>query len=455
MTTPANEGATTAPPSPPPGVVPPMTEPDRDSRSALDRQALDYHEFPRPGKTEVVSTKPVATQRDLSLAYTPGVAAPCLRIEKDPEAAYRYTNKGNLVAVVTNGTAVLGLGNIGPLAGKPVMEGKGVLFKRLAGVDVFDIEVDAPTVDALVDTVRRIAPTFGGINLEDVKAPECFEVERRLVEALDIPVFHDDQHGTAIIAGAALVNACELVGKRIGDLRIVVSGAGAAGIACANMFVRLGATRANFLFVDSKGVIWKGRREGMNGDKEQVAADTPCRTLADAMRGADAFLGVSSADVLKADMVRSMAPRPIVFALANPDPEIPYPVAVAARDDLVMATGRSDYPNQVNNALCFPFLFRGALDVRARRISDGMKIAAAHALAALAKEPVPESVCTAYGGGRLSFGREYLIPKPLDPRLLTCVAPAVAHAAIEDGTARTRTLDRVAYLARLEALIPR
>jgi len=450
LATPRDDAATAAP-SP---LVPPLTEPDRDSRSALDRQALDYHEYPRPGKTEVVSTKPVATQRDLSLAYTPGVAAPCLRIEKDPDAAYRYTNKGNLVAVVTNGTAVLGLGNIGPLAGKPVMEGKGVLFKRLAGVDVFDIEVDAPTVDALVDTVRRIAPTFGGINLEDIKAPECFEVERRLIEALDIPVFHDDQHGTAIIAGAALLNACELVGKRIGDLRLVISGAGAAGIACADMFVRLGATRANFLFVDSKGVIWRGRREGMNGDKERIAAETPCRTLSHAMEGADAFLGVSSAGVVKPEMVRSMGQRPIVFALANPDPEIAYPDAVAVRDDLVMATGRSDYPNQVNNALCFPFLFRGALDVRARRISDGMKSAAALAIAALAKDPVPDSVCRAYAGERLSFGRTYLIPKPLDTRLLACVAPAVAEAAIADGSARLTKFDRSAYVARLATLVP-
>jgi malate dehydrogenase (oxaloacetate-decarboxylating)(NADP+) len=436
-------------------VPPPLTEPTRASAAAAksaDQAALDYHEWPRPGKTEVVATKPVATQRDLSLAYTPGVAVPCLRIEKDPECAYRYTNKGNLVAVVSNGTAVLGLGNIGPLAGKPVMEGKGVLFKRLAGIDVFDIEVDAPTVDALVDTVRRIAPTFGGINLEDVKAPECFEVERRLIELLDIPVFHDDQHGTAIISGAALLNACEVAGKRVHDVRVVILGAGAAGIACAEMFCTLGADRAKFLFVDSKGVVWRGRKDGMNAEKERVAADTRCRTLADAMRGADMFLGVSGPNLVTPDMVRSMAPRPIVFALANPDPEIPYPDAVAARDDVIMATGRSDFPNQVNNALCFPFLFRGALDVRARRISGPMKIAAARALAALAKEPVPETVCRAYDGERLAFGPTYLIPKPLDPRVLLRVAPAVAEAAISDGSSSMRSFDRAAYIRRLERL---
>jgi malate dehydrogenase (oxaloacetate-decarboxylating)(NADP+) len=439
--------AAAAPPAPPP---PPAATPNP---SRIEELALDYHENPRPGKTEVVSTKPVATQHDLSLAYTPGVAAPCLRIQDDPDLAYRYTNKGNLVAVVTNGTAVLGLGNIGPLAGKPVMEGKGVLFKKFAGIDVFDIEVDAPTVDALVETVRRIAPTFGGINLEDVKAPECFEVEARLEKLLDIPVFHDDQHGTAIIGGAALVNACEVAGKALADCRIVILGAGAAGISCAQMFETLGADRKKMLFVDSKGVVWKGRKEGMNAEKEKIAVDTPRRTLSDALEGADVFLGVSGPNLVTKAMVRSMAPRPIVFALANPDPEIPYPEAMAARDDVIMATGRSDFPNQVNNALCFPFLFRGALDVRARRISPGMKVAAARALAALTKEEVPEGVCEAYGGARLSFGPLYLIPKPFDPRVLLWVAPAVAEAAVADGSARVTTFDRDAYLRRLERLL--
>jgi malate dehydrogenase (oxaloacetate-decarboxylating)(NADP+) len=421
--------------------------------SLLERQTLEYHEHPRPGKTGVVSTKPVLTQHDLSLAYTPGVAIPCLRVQADPDEAYRFTNRGNLVAVVTNGTAVLGLGNIGALAGKPVMEGKAVLFKKFAGIDVFDVEVDAPDVDSLVETVRRIAPTFGGINLEDVKAPECFEVEKRLKDLLDIPVFHDDQHGTAIIAGAALLNALEVARKDLGAVRIVVAGAGAAGISCAEMFVTLGADRSRILFVDSKGVVWKGRREGMNAEKERIAADTPLRTLADALRGADVFLGVSGPNLVSRDMVRSMAERPVVFALANPDPEIPYPEAVAARPDAIVATGRSDYPNQVNNALCFPFLFRGALDVRARRVSPGMMVAASRALAALAKEEVPDSVCEAYGGERLRFGPKYLIPKPFDPRVLLWVSPAVAEAAVEDGSARVETFDRDAYVRRLEALL--
>ncbi len=415
----------------------------------LRREALAYHEFPRPGKTEVVSTKPVATPYDLSLAYTPGVAVPCLEIERDAELAYRYTNKGNLVAVLTNGTAILGLGDIGSLAGKPVMEGKGVLFKKFAGIDVFDIEVDADDPDDLVETVARIAPTFGGINLEDIKAPECFEVERRLIERLDIPVFHDDQHGTAIVSGAALVNAADVAGKRLHDLRIVILGAGAAGISCAEMFERLGADRAKFVFVDSKGVVWKGRTEGMNDEKRRIAVDTKARTLSDALAGADMFLGVSGPNLVTAAQLRLMAPRPIVFALANPDPEIPYPAAVAARDDVIMATGRSDFPNQVNNALCFPFLFRGALDVRARRITDGMKVAAARALSDLAREPVPASVRAVYGGGELSFGAGYLLPKPLDPRVLHAVAPAVAEAAIRDGVARVTSFDRVAYLREL------
>jgi malate dehydrogenase (oxaloacetate-decarboxylating)(NADP+) len=420
---------------------------------SLDRDALDYHEFPRPGKLEVVPSKSLASQRDLSLAYTPGVAVPCLKIQKDPDLAYRYTNRGNLVAVITNGTAVLGLGNIGTLAGKPVMEGKAVLFKKFAGIDVFDIEVDATGIDEFVETVRRIAPTFGGINLEDVKAPECFEIERRLMEALDIPVFHDDQHGTAVISSAALLNACEIAGKDLRDLRIVVSGAGAAGISCIEMYVEMGADRSKVVFCDSKGVVWKGRREGMNAEKEKIAVDTKLRTLAQAMVGADLFLGVSGPNLVTAEMVRSMAERPIVFAMANPDPEIAYPDAVAARDDVIMATGRSDYPNQVNNVLCFPFIFRGALDVRARRISPAMRVAAARALAALAKEDVPESVIEAYGGAPLTFGPTYLIPKPFDHRVLLWVAPAVAEAAVRDGSARVKQFDLETYRRSLEAYL--
>jgi malate dehydrogenase (oxaloacetate-decarboxylating)(NADP+) len=422
----------------------------KNPESSFDRQVLEYHEQPRPGKLEVVPTKSLATQHELSLAYTPGVALPCKRIEKSPDDAYRWTNKGNLVAVITNGTAVLGLGDIGALAGKPVMEGKAVLFKMFAGIDVFDIEVDEKGVDAFVDTVRRIAPTFGGINLEDVKAPECFEIERRLKEALDIPVFHDDQHGTAIIAGAALLNAVEIAGKRLQDLRIVVSGAGAAGIACIDMFASLGVDRAKVVFADSKGVVWKGRKVGMNAEKERIAADTPHRTLAEALVGADLFLGLSGPNLVTQDMVRSMAPRPIVFAMANPDPEITYPDAVAARDDVLMATGRSDYPNQVNNVLCFPFMFRGALDVGARRITESMKLAAAQALAALTREEVPESVTEVYGGEELRFGPRYLIPKPFDHRVLLWVAPAVAAAAVAEGNARVKDLDVEAYRRSLE-----
>jgi malate dehydrogenase (oxaloacetate-decarboxylating)(NADP+) len=423
-----------------------MTTPQQ----SLERDTLAYHEFPRPGKLEVVPSKSLASQRELSLAYTPGVAIPCLKIQKDADLAYRYTNKGNLVAVITNGTAILGLGNIGTLAGKPVMEGKAVLFKKFAGIDVFDIEMDAPGIDEFVDTVARIAPTFGGINLEDVKAPECFEIERRLMERLDIPVFHDDQHGTAVISAAALMNACEIAGKDIHDLRIVVSGAGAAGISCIDMYVALGADRSKVVFCDSKGVVWKGRKEGMNPEKERIAVDTKLRTLAQAMVGADLFLGVSGPNLVTPEMVRSMAPRPIVFAMANPDPEITYPDAVAARDDVIMATGRSDYPNQVNNVLCFPFVFRGALDVRARRISPAMKVAAARALAALTKEDVPESVIEAYGGTPLSFGPTYLIPKPFDHRVLTWVAPAVAQAAVEDGSSPLKAFDVEAYRRSLE-----
>jgi malate dehydrogenase (oxaloacetate-decarboxylating)(NADP+) len=422
----------------------------RSPNPTLVRQTLEYHEQPRPGKLEVVPTKSLATQHELSLAYTPGVAIPCTMIAEEPEGAYRWTNKGNLVAVITNGTAVLGLGDIGPLASKPVMEGKAVLFKMFAGIDVFDIEVDEKDPDEFVRTVERIAPTFGGINLEDIKAPECFEIERRLKESLPIPVFHDDQHGTAIIAGAALLNAAEVAGKRLHDLRIVVSGAGAAGIACIEMFGHLGIDRAKVVFSDSRGVVYRGRKDGMNAEKEKIAVDTPHRTLAEALVGADLFLGLSGPDLVTPDMVRSMAPRPIVFAMANPDPEIAYPDAVAARPDVIMATGRSDYPNQVNNVLCFPFMFRGALDVGARSITEGMKLAAARALAALTKEEVPDGVIEAYGGEALQFGPRYLIPKPFDHRVLLWVAPAVAEAAVREGHARLKELDVAAYRRSLE-----
>ena len=419
-------------------------------QSSLERETLEYHEFPRPGKLEVVPTKGLSTAHELALAYTPGVAIPCLRIEKDQDEAYRWTNRGNLVAVITNGTAVLGLGNIGALAGKPVMEGKAVLFKKFAGIDVFDIEVDQTDTEKLIETIRGIAPTFGGINLEDIKSPECFEIERRLQEMLDIPVFHDDQHGTAIISGAALLNAVAVVGKKLSDLRVVVSGAGASGIACISMFVSLGVDRAKVIFCDSRGVIYKGRTAGMNAEKERIAVDTPHRTLEDAIAGADLFLGLSGPGVVTQDMVRSMAANPIVFAMANPDPEISYPDAKAARDDVIMATGRSDYPNQVNNVLGFPFIFRGALDVGARAITEGMKLAAARALAALAREDVPETVMEAYGGEELRYGPEYLIPKPFDHRVLLWVSPAVAQAAVDDGVARVKDFDQEAYRRSLE-----
>jgi malate dehydrogenase (oxaloacetate-decarboxylating)(NADP+) len=381
-------------------------------------EALAYHSQGRPGKIEVVSSKPCATQRDLSLAYTPGVADPCMEIYERPDDAYHYTAKGNLVAVVSNGTAVLGLGDIGALAGKPVMEGKGVLFKRFADIDVFDIELNTHNPDEIINTVRLMEPTFGGINLEDIKAPECFYIEESLKKILNIPVFHDDQHGTAIISGAALLNALEVVGKKIEDVRVVFSGAGAAGIACAKFYERLGVRKSNILLVDTKGVVFTGRTEGMNPYKEYFASETEARTLADAMKGADVFCGVSIKGIMKKEMIRSMADNPIVFAMANPDPEITYDDAKSVRDDIIMATGRSDYPNQVNNVLGFPFIFRGALDVRARAINDEMKIAAAHALAKLTKENVPDSVIRAYDGKHIEFGREYIIPKPFDPRVL-------------------------------------
>ncbi len=417
-------------------------------------ESLEYHSRGRKGKIEVTPTKPCATQIDLSLAYTPGVAEPCRKIEKNPEDAFQYTAKGNLVAVVSNGTAVLGLGNIGALAGKPVMEGKGVLFKRFADIDVFDIELKTEDPDEIIRTVQLMEPTFGGVNLEDIKAPECFYIEETLKKTCDIPIFHDDQHGTAIISGAALVNACELTNKKIGEVIIVVNGAGAAGIACADLYVLLGAKKENIIMCDSKGVIYKGRTAGMNPYKDKYASDTKARTLEEAMVGSDVFCGVSIKDCVSQDMVRSMAKDPIIFAMSNPDPEITYDAAIEARPDAIMATGRSDYPNQVNNVLGFPFIFRGALDVRAKAINDEMKIAAAEALANLAKEDVPDSVCKAYGVDRISFGKEYIIPKPFDPRVLLWEAPAVAKAAMDTGVAKIE-LDMDKYKEELEARLGR
>lgn len=419
------------------------------------KDALDYHSQGRKGKIEVVATKPCITQRDLSLAYSPGVAEPCLEIQKDPDKAYEYTAKGNLVAVISNGTAVLGLGNIGALAGKPVMEGKGVLFKRFADIDVFDIEVDTEDPEELINLVRLLEPTFGGINLEDIKAPECFIIEQRLKELMNIPVFHDDQHGTAIISGAAFINALELVGKKARDVKIVFSGAGASANACANFYISLGAKLKNIIMVDSKGVIYKGRKKGMNPYKEKFARDTKLRTLEDAMKGADVFAGLSTKGLVTKKMVKSMADKPIVFAMANPDPEISYEDALDARSDVIMATGRSDYPNQVNNVLGFPFIFRGALDVRARAINEEMKIAASKALAALAKEDVPEYVSKAYDGRQFKFGPEYIIPKPFDSRVLLWVAPAVARAAIESGVAQSDSYDDDTYIECLEKILGR
>ncbi|MBI4466286.1 MAG: NADP-dependent malic enzyme [Acidobacteria bacterium] len=398
--------------------------------------ALDYHSSPPAGKLGVVATKPCRTQRDLSLAYTPGVAVPCLEIQRDPSLLYRYTAKGNLVAVVSNGTAVLGLGNIGAGAGKPVMEGKGVLFKRFADIDVFDIELDTEDPKEVIRVCQLLEPTFGGINLEDIKAPECFEIEEELKRTMKIPVFHDDQHGTAIISGAALLNALEVAGKKIDELKVVFNGAGASGIACAEHYVRLGVKRENITLCDTKGVIYQGRTAGMNPYKERFARETAARMLAEAMRGADVFVGLSVADCVTPEMLLLMADHPIVFAMANPDPEIPYDLAVGTRPDVIMATGRSDFPNQVNNVLGFPFIFRGALDVRATTINEEMKLAATRALAALAKEDVPDSVCRAYGVERLEFGRDYLIPKPFDPRVLIWEASAVAQAALETGVAQ-------------------
>ena len=417
---------------------------------ARSKAALEYHTTGRPGKIEVIPTKALNTQRELSLAYSPGVAAPCLEIRDEPDAVFKYTARGNLVAVVSNGTAVLGLGNIGPSASKPVMEGKGVLFKKFAGIDVFDLEVGSEDPEDIIRFCELLEPTVGAINLEDIKAPDCFVIEKRLQESMDIPVFHDDQHGTAIIAAAALLNALELTGKKASEVRVVFSGAGAAAIATAEHFTRMGLARDHLLFVDSKGVIYAGREEGMNEYKARFAASTDQRTLAEAMKGADVFLGLSVRGLVTKEMVASMAKRPIIFALANPDPEITPEEVAEVRDDVIMATGRSDYPNQVNNVLGFPFLFRGALDVRARAINPEMMVAATRALAALAKASVPQSVAAAYGGEVFEFGPEYLIPKPFDPRVLFYVAPAVAKAAMDSGVAR-EGIDIEQYEDRLKA----
>ena len=401
----------------------------------LKQAALDYHALPVPGKLSVMPSKPCVSQYDLSLAYTPGVAEPVRAIHKDPDAAYRYTNKGNLVAVISNGTAVLGLGDTGALAAKPVLEGKAVLFKIFAGIDVYDIEVNAKTAEEFINTVVAIAPTFGGINLEDIAAPDCFIIEEALDQRLDIPVFHDDQHGTAVIIGAGLINALQLQGKTLNQARIVCLGAGAAGLTSMQMLVALGAMPEHITVVDSKGVVHSGRHD-LNIYKQRFAHTTDQRSLMDAMTGADVFVGVSAADLVSPAMLKAMAPRPIVFALSNPDPEIRPEIAHSVRDDLIMATGRSDYPNQINNVLGFPFIFRGALDVRASRVNREMQIAAVHALAALAHQPVPPQVLAAYKLERLSFGPDYIIPKPLDPRLINVVPQAVARAAIESGVAR-------------------
>jgi len=411
--------------------------------------ALDYHSQGRPGKIEVVPTVPYSTQYDLGLAYTPGVAYPCKEIEANPEDAYLYTAKGNLVAVISNGTAVLGLGDIGALSGKPVMEGKGLLFKIFADVDVFDIEVNEKDPDKLIEVVKAISPTFGGINLEDIKAPECFEIEQRLIEALDIPVFHDDQHGTAIISSAGLMNALEVTGKKIEDIKVVVNGAGAAAVSCLKLYLKLGVKKENVVMVDSKGVLNR-KRTNLTETKQMFVTDRDLNTLAESLVGADVFLGLSVADVVTKEMVRTMAKDPVVFAMANPNPEISYEEAKASREDIIFATGRSDYPNQINNVLGFPFIFRGALDVRASTINEEMKIAAAMALAKLAKEDVPEIVNLAYNTQNIKFGREYLIPKPLDPRLITTVAPAVAQAAMDSGVARKPIADMAAYVQQLQ-----
>jgi malate dehydrogenase (oxaloacetate-decarboxylating)(NADP+) len=429
--------------------TPPRKAPRRPS--VTDEEALQFHQRGKPGKLEITPTKPMATQRDLSLAYSPGVAAPVRRIAENPDTAYDYTAKGNLVAVISNGTAILGLGDLGALASKPVMEGKAVLFKRFADVDSIDLEVDTKDVEEFIGAVRYLGPTFGGINLEDIKAPDCFIIEQRLRELMDIPVFHDDQHGTAIIATAALINALQITGRSIKDFKLVCNGAGAAAIACVELVKSLGVPNDNVILCDSKGVVYKGRTDGMNQWKSAHAVDTDKRSLEDAMAGADVFFGLSVAGALTPQMVKSMAKNPIIFAMANPDPEITPEDAHKVRDDAIMATGRSDYPNQVNNVLGFPYIFRGALDVRARTINDEMKIAAANALAELAREDVPDEVAAAYHGSRLAFGREYLIPAPFDPRLISRIPVAVAKAAMESGVARHHIADLEAYAAQLSA----
>jgi malate dehydrogenase (oxaloacetate-decarboxylating)(NADP+) len=415
----------------------------------LKDKALRYHEFPTPGKLGIVATKPCRTAADLSLAYTPGVAKPVLEIAENPEAAWKYTSRGNLVAVVSNGTAILGLGDRGALASKPVMEGKAILFKRFADVDVFDIELNTHDPEKIIETVKLMEPTFGGINLEDIKAPECFIVEKRLIEECDIPVFHDDQHGTAIISTAGLINAAEITGRKLSGLKLVMNGAGAAGISCARMFCAAGVDKKNMILCDSRGVIHAGRAD-LNAEKREFATDSGARTLAEALAGADVFVGVSVADCVTPEMLRSMAPKPIVFAMANPDPEIKRDLAISVRPDMIMATGRSDYPNQINNVLGFPFIFRGTLDVRARRITEGMKMAAARALAGLAREKVPASVLAAYEGKEFSFGPEYIVPKPFDPRVGIWVSSAVAEAACKEGVARNPITDFDAYRRSLE-----
>ncbi len=425
---------------------------NRDSDDNSYNDALEYHSAGRPGKIEVVPTKPCDTERDLSLAYSPGVAKPCIAIFKDPSKVFDYTSKGNLVAVITDGTAVLGLGNIGPLASKPVMEGKGVLFKKFANIDVFDIELNTKTTDEFIAAVKALEPTFGGINLEDVKAPECFTIEESLKKIMKIPVFHDDQHGTAIISGAALINACHITGKKLDKIKVVCNGAGASAISCCKIFVSLGVKVSNIIMCDSKGVISKTRTEGMNKWKAEFASDTDKKTLTEALKGADVMLGLSVAGSVTPDMIEGMAKKPIVFAMANPDPEIMPEDAKKVRPDVIIATGRSDFPNQVNNVLGFPFIFRGALDCRATEINEAMKLAAVHALASLAREEVPESVSEAYGGKQFEFGPEYLIPKPFDPRVLLWVTPAVAKAAAESGVAQKPITDLHLYRDQLESM---
>jgi malate dehydrogenase (oxaloacetate-decarboxylating)(NADP+) len=428
-------------------------DPRAAARAELRRAALEYHEFPTPGKVAIHATKQLVNQHDLALAYTPGVAAPCEEIVKDPNAAYKYTSRGNLVAVITNGTAVLGLGDIGPLAAKPVMEGKGVLFKKFAGIDVFDLEINEKDLDRLVDVIAALEPTFGGINLEDIKAPDCFYVERKLRERMKIPVFHDDQHGTAIVVGAAVLNGLKLVGKSLADIKLVTSGAGAAALACLNLLVKVGIPRKNIFVTDLAGVVYEGRTELMDEDKIQFAQPTAARTLADVIAGADVFLGLSAGGVLKPEMVRSMAAKPLILALANPTPEILPEEVKAVRDDAIIATGRTDYPNQVNNVLCFPYIFRGALDAGATTITDAMEIAAVHAIAELAQAEQSEVVAAAYAGEQLVFGAEYLIPKPFDPRLMMKIAPAVAQAAVDSGVATRPIADMAAYRERLQGFV--